>query len=164
MADLKIIEVSNENELLQFFKFPMKLYKNNKNYVPPLIKDEIEIWNPKENPAFQYSEAKQFLAYRGDTVVGRIAVMVNHKEAEELGIRKVRFGWLDFIDDIAVSRALMKVAEDYATEKNIFKINILLPKNPLTNIDFKIQKYYIINIETIKLNKEMVMFANKYNL
>ena len=31
--------------------------------------------------------------------------MINHKEAQELGIEKVRFGWLDFIDDEAVSKA-----------------------------------------------------------
>ena len=40
----------------------MELYKNNKNYVPPLINEEKNIWNPAENPAFKYSEAKQFLA------------------------------------------------------------------------------------------------------
>ena len=122
MSDISIIEVTNPSELTTFIRFPMELYKNNKNYVPPLIKEERDIWNPKENPAFQYSEAKQFLAYRDHQVVGRIAVMVNHKESTELGISKVRFGWIDFIDDIAVSRALIKTVEDYARKKNIPKI------------------------------------------
>lgn len=75
----------------------------------------------KENPALAYSEAKQFLAYKNDKIVGRIAVMVNHKEAKELGIEKVRFGWLDFIDDEEVSKALIDEAIKFAQEKNLKK-------------------------------------------
>ena len=122
MSKVSIIEVKNDNDLKKFIKFPMELYKNNKNYVPPLINDEKNIWNTNENAALKYSEAKQFLAYKDGKIVGRIAVMVNHKEAKELGINKVRFGWLDFIDDIEVSKALIDVAIQYAKEKNINQI------------------------------------------
>ena len=66
MSEIKIVQVTSENQLLDFIKFPMNLYKNNKNYVPSLIRDEKNIWNPKENPALAYSEAKQFLAYKED--------------------------------------------------------------------------------------------------
>ena len=122
MSKVSIIEVKNDNDLKKFIKFPMELYKNNKNYVPPLINDEKNIWNPNENAALQYSEAKQFLAYKDGKIVGRIAVMINHKEEKDLGISKVRFGWLDFIDDEEVSKALIDVAITYAKEKNINKI------------------------------------------
>ncbi len=122
MSEIKIELVTTEKQLLDFIKFPMILYKNNQNYVPPLIKDEKNTWNAKENPALAYSEAKQFLAYKNNEIVGRIAVMVNHKEAKELGIEKVRFGWLDFIDDEAVSKALIDEAIKFAEEKNIKKI------------------------------------------
>ena len=122
MAAITIIEVKNDNDLKKFIKFPMELYKNNKNYVPPLINDEKNIWNPKENAALNYSEAKQFLAYKDGKMVGRIAVIINHKEEKDLGISKVRFGWLDFVDDFEVSKALIDVAINYAKEKNIQKI------------------------------------------
>ena len=100
----------------------MELYKGNPYYVPPLINEEKSIWVKEENPALQYSEAAQFLAYKGENIVGRIAVMINHKEEKELGIRKVRFGWLDFIDDIEVSKALIDTAIEYAKSKGISKI------------------------------------------
>ena len=122
MSEVQIIQVNNEKQLSDFIKFPMELYKNNQNFVPSLINDEKNIWNPKENPALAYSEAKQFLAYKNDKIVGRIAVMVNHKEAKELGIEKVRFGWLDFIDDEEVSKALINEAIKFAQEKNLKKI------------------------------------------
>ncbi|MCQ4139258.1 GNAT family N-acetyltransferase [Chryseobacterium sp. EO14] len=122
MSEISVIEVKNSEQLKQFVRFPMDLYKNNPYYVPSLINDEIKIWSPKENPALQYSEAKQFLAYKNNKVVGRIALMINHKEERELGIRKVRFGWIDFIDDEKVSQALIGKAVEYAKEKNIGKI------------------------------------------
>ncbi len=122
MSEISVIEVKNNDQLKQFVRFPMDLYKNNPYYVPSFINDEIKIWNSNENPALQYSEAKQFLAYQNNKIVGRIALMINHKEERELGIKKVRFGWIDFIDDEKVSKALIQKAIDYAKEKNIDKI------------------------------------------
>jgi len=122
MENIIIKQVVTESDLIKFIKFPMELYKNNPNFVPPLINDEKDIWNKDENPALLYSQAKQFLAYKNDTIVGRIAVMINNKEAQELGIKKVRFGWIDFIDDEEVSKALINEAIKYAKENQIDKI------------------------------------------
>jgi len=122
MSDIKVKQVLNSSDLELFIKFPMELYKGNPYYVPPLINEEKSIWVKEENPALQYSEAAQFLAYKGENIVGRIAVMINHKEEKELGIRKVRFGWLDFIDDIDVSKSLINTAIEYAKSKGISKI------------------------------------------
>jgi len=122
MSDIKVKQVLNSSDLELFIKFPMELYKGNPYYVPPLINEEKSIWMKEENPALQYSEAAQFLAYKGENIVGRIAVMINHKEEKELGIRKVRFGWLDFIDDIKVSKSLINTAIEYAKSKGISKI------------------------------------------
>ena len=122
MSDIKVKQVLNSSDLEFFIKFPMELYKGNPYYVPPLINEEKSIWMKEENPALQYSEAAQFLAYKGENIVGRIAVMINHKEEKELGIRKVRFGWLDFINDIEVSKSLINTAIEYANSKGISKI------------------------------------------
>ena len=122
MSDIKVKQVLNSSDLELFIKFPTELYKGNPYYVPPLINEEKSIWMKEENPALQYSEAAQFLAYKGENIVGRIAVMINHKEEKELGIRKVRFGWLDFINDIEVSKSLINTAIEYAKSKGVSKI------------------------------------------
>ena len=119
MSVVTIFEVKTQNDLKKFIEFPMNLYKNNKNYVPPLIKDEENIWSPKENAALKFSEFKRFLALKDNKVVGRIAVLINYKEVEDLGHRKVRFGWLDFIDDLEVSKSLMNKAVEFAKEKEM---------------------------------------------
>lgn len=122
MSEISLKKVTGDQMLMDFIKFPMQLYKDNPNYVPPLINDEKQIWDPKENPALAYSEAELYLAYKNDKIVGRIAIMINHKEAEELDIHKVRFGWIDFIDDEAVSKALIDKAIDYAKSHKLNKI------------------------------------------
>lgn len=122
MKNIIVKQVVTKNDLEDFIKFPMDLYKNNPNYVPPLINEEKNIWNEKENPALHYSLAKQFLAYKNGKIAGRIAVIINQKEEKELGIRKVRFGWLDFIDDEDVSKALIDEAIKFAKENKIDKI------------------------------------------
>ncbi|OPB95817.1 GTP cyclohydrolase [Elizabethkingia meningoseptica] len=122
MSEISLKKVINDKMLMDFIQFPMTLYKNNPNFVPPLINDEKQIWNPKENPALAYSEAELYLAYKDNQVVGRIAVMINHKEGQELEIHKVRFGWIDFIDDLSVSKALLDKAAEYAKQHNINKI------------------------------------------
>lgn len=122
MGKIIVNEVKNRQELMKFITFPMMLYKDNPNYVPGLINDEMQIWDPKENPALSYSESRQFLAYKDEKIVGRIALIINHKEEKELGIRKVRFGWIDFVDDPEVSNALIQTAIDFAKSKNFEKI------------------------------------------
>ena len=119
MSEIQVMEVKSGKELMEFIRFPMELYKNNKNYVPSLIQGERETWDPRENPALAYCKAKQFLARKDGKTVGRIAVIINGKEKEELGISKVRFGWIDFIDDLNVSRALLEKAEEFAKANGI---------------------------------------------
>lgn len=122
MALPALIEVNSPELLRKFVKFPMELYKNNSCYVPPLINDEINIWDAQNNAAFAYCESVKYLALKDEKVVGRIAIILNHKEGEELGIFKIRFGWLDFIDDIEVSKELINKVIEFAKEKKITKI------------------------------------------
>ena len=110
MIDVK--EITSKKKLLQFVKFPFDLYKDCKYWVPPLTKDEMETLDKVNNPVFKNAEATYFLAYKEGKIVGRIAVIINHIEINELQKKKVRFGWLDMIDDIAVTKALLQKVYD----------------------------------------------------
>jgi len=105
---ISIKQITNNKGLKQFVKFPFRLYKNCKYWVPPLIRDEIVTLNATKNPVFKNAEAFYFLAYKDGKIVGRIAVIINHLEIEELKKKKIRFGWIDMIDDIEVTKALLK--------------------------------------------------------
>ena len=102
-----IKEVTSKSDFKAFVKFPFELYKDNQYWVPPIIKDELETFNKDKNPAFHSAEARFFLAYQNNQIVGRVAAIVNWIEVKEQRLKKMRFGWFDFIDDFNVSKALL---------------------------------------------------------
>ena len=104
---ITIKEVNSKNELLRFIKFPFKLYKNSKFWVPPIIDQEIENFDSEKNPNIKQSKTNLFLAYKNSEVVGRIVAIINNYEVEVTKIKKIRFGWFDFIDDFEVSKKLL---------------------------------------------------------
>ncbi len=102
---ISIKAVNTKKDILEFIKFPFSLYKDNSYWVPPLIKDELKIFD-KDNPIFKTAKAYYFLAYQNNIIVGRIAAIINWVEVKEQKKSKLRFGWFDVIDDLAVSKAL----------------------------------------------------------
>ncbi|MBU1101303.1 MAG: hypothetical protein KKA84_12955 [Bacteroidetes bacterium] len=112
-----IKEVTNRSERKKFVNFQFELYKNNKYWVPPLKSDEVNDLSEDKNPAFEFCEAKLWLAYKDDKIVGRIAGIINRRYIEKWKNNYARFGWVDFIDDHEVSDALFETAEKWAKEK-----------------------------------------------
>ena len=115
-----IKEVTTKQALRAFVHFPNRLYKGNPYYVPQIESMDRDTLTPEKNHAFEVCESKYWLAYgeKGE-VVGRVAGIVNWKYNEKTGERICRFGWLDFIDDPEVSKALMETVERYAKEKGL---------------------------------------------
>ncbi|MBP7176118.1 MAG: hypothetical protein KBA53_07890 [Thermoclostridium sp.] len=116
---VQIREVTTRRQLKEFIRFPFKLYVNNPNWVPPLISDEMDTLSTNKNPAFDFCEAKYWLAYRDNKVVGRIAGIINHRYIEKWEKHQARFGWIDFIEDIEVARALTNAVEEWAAAKGM---------------------------------------------
>lgn len=112
-------QISSKSDLKKFVTFPFKLYKDSKYWVPSLIKDELETLDSKKNPVFKNAEAWYYLAYKNNEIVGRIAVIINHLEINEQGKKKVRFGWLDMIDDLEVTKALLEKVYEKGREHNL---------------------------------------------
>lgn len=114
-----IHKVSSPRELRRFARFNYKLYKDNPYSVPDLYSDILKTFSRERNPAFEFCEAEYFLAYQNGKVVGRVAAIINHKANVAWGKKAVRFGWIDFIDDLDVSRALLKAVEQWGADKGM---------------------------------------------
>lgn len=119
---VKIKRVETKRELKRFIQFYYDLYRNCEYAVPYLYADEISTLRRDKNPSFECCEAEYFLAMRDGEVVGRVAAIINHRANERWNRRQVRFGWFDFIDDIEVSTALLKAAEEWGLEKGMTEI------------------------------------------
>ncbi len=116
---VEVKEISSKKDLKKFINFPDKLYNGEKNYVPELKSDEYSMLVPETNFSFEYCDAKFFLAYRDEKIVGRIGAIIN-KTANELWDQKqIRITRMDFIDDLEVSGALFKAVESWAKEMGL---------------------------------------------
>ena len=113
---VQIKEVTTLKELKAFIHFSFTLYQDNPYWVPNLVSDDLNTLRRDKNPAFETCEARYWLAYRDGAIVGRVAAILNHPHIEKWGQRYMRFGWLDFIDDLQVSAALLQTVEAWAKE------------------------------------------------
>lgn len=105
---VEIRKVSSRKELKAFVRFANNLYKGNKYYVPSMPFDDMNTFNKDKNGAFEFCDAELYLAYKDGKLAGRVAAIVNYEANESWKADQVRFGWIDFIDDIEVSAALLE--------------------------------------------------------
>ena len=116
---VEIKRVTTRSDLKRFIRFNYEFYKDNKYSVPDLYDDMLHTFSPKRNAAFEFCEADYFLAYREGKIVGRVAAIINHRANEQWNKKTVRFGWIDFIDDQEVSRALIDTVKQWGKERGM---------------------------------------------
>ena len=114
---VQIKKVETKSDLKTFVRFANKLYKGNKYYVPSMPSDDLNTFNKETNAAYEFCEAELYLAYKDDKVVGRVAAIINNKANESWNVNQVRFGWIDFIDDMEVSTALLEAVSEFGRSR-----------------------------------------------
>ena len=122
MEPVTIKRVSSKQELKTFIRFNYEFYKDSPYSVPDLYDDMLGTFSPKKNAAFEFCEADYFLALKGGKVVGRVAAIINRRANERWNKKQVRFGWIDFIDDENVSRALIDTVIAWGRERGMTEI------------------------------------------
>ena len=120
---VEIREINTKREIKQFIQFANDLYKDCPYYCPPLFFDEMNCFDPENNPALEVCEYQLWMAYRGKEPVGRIAGIINRKANEKWGYQHVRFGWFDFIDDLEVSKALLDTVTAWGKARGMDGLN-----------------------------------------
>jgi len=122
-VDLSIQKVNTLRDLRAFVRFPNKLYKGSPYWVPALFVEEYQMFRRDRNPAFDICEARYWLARRGREIVGRIAAIYSRTYVEKWKQPYLRFGWVDFVDDLHVSAALFEKVETWAREKGLSAVH-----------------------------------------
>jgi GNAT superfamily N-acetyltransferase len=128
---IQIKEVNNKSDLKKFIWYGINLYKDSKYAAPHLFMDDYLNLKKGSNPALDFCETAFFLAYKNDKLVGRILALINPVANDTWNEKSARFGWVDFIDDEEVSRALFEAAENWSKSKGMHSIH-----GPLGFTDF----------------------------
>ncbi|MDL2220167.1 hypothetical protein LJC55_00680 [Eubacteriales bacterium OttesenSCG-928-N14] len=120
---VEIIEVKTRRQLKEFVLFQHRLYENSPYFVPDLISDVMDLFTPEKNPAYEYCDAKCFLAVRDGKTVGRVAGIISRRFNEMWNANNMRFSRIDFIDDMEVSGALLATIERWAQQQGLNKVH-----------------------------------------
>lgn len=150
--EIEIKEVKTRRELKKFIDFQYRLYKGNKYWCPQIRMDEMKVLDRKKNLAFEYCEARYWLAYREGKIVGRVAGIINPRANQRWKEDLVRFGWIDFIDDPEVSRRLIETVEEWGKSKGMTGIHGPLGFSDMDNEGMLIEGF-----------EEMAILTSIYN-
>ncbi|MCX4286598.1 MAG: hypothetical protein OSJ68_04830, partial [Clostridia bacterium] len=118
---VEICEVKTAKQQKQFLQFPLKLYKNNPYFVPPLYGDEKQIFS-KDYMYYDQAEAVYFNAYRDGKMIGRISGILQKAANAKWGQNRARFTRFDAVNDQEVANALFAAVENWAKNKNADEI------------------------------------------
>lgn len=128
--NIEIKKVISRKQQKEFIEFPIKLYKDNTNYIPMLSMDEKQIFN-KKSVYYQDCDIVNFLAYKNGKVVGRVTAIEQKSYNKKNNERRCRFSRFDLINDENVAKALLDAVEEFAKEKGLDVIHGPLGFNDL---------------------------------
>ncbi len=112
---LTVKKVETRREQKEFLDFPLKLYRDDPYFVPPLYADEKLIFSDR----YVYSDTCDtvyFNAYRDGRMVGRISGIIQRASNEKNGEKRVRFTRFDAEDDQEAADALFGAVEKWALD------------------------------------------------
>ena len=118
-VSIRPIELGNRRQLKTFIKFPWSIYRDDPNWVPPLILDQLQFFTPGKNPYLAHSRAQLFMAFRGDEPVGRISAHENNQHIRAHRDGAGFFGFFECIDNQAVADALFDAASAWLREREL---------------------------------------------
>lgn len=115
---IEIREVKTRRERKEFVEFPLRLYKDCPNYIPPLYGDEMKIFSP----SYAYADTCDtvcYNAYKDGVIAGRIHGVIQRLANDKYNRKRVRFTRLDMIEDFEVCKALFTAVGQWAKSKGM---------------------------------------------
>lgn len=131
MGNLVVRPLESKKDTVKFIRFLWKIYKNDPNWVPPLMMDRKKLMDRVRNPFYSHSDAEFFLAERDGEVVGRIAAIINHNHNKEHHENIGFYGFFESVNDQAVASALFDTAKNWLKQRGVTAMRG--PVNPSVN-------------------------------
>ena len=118
---IEILEVKTKKQRKEFVEFPLRMYKGNPYFVPPLYGDEMKMFTPK-NVYFKTCKSVFYLAVKNGKTVGRIQGIIQHQYNDINNKKQVRFTRFDSENDVEIARALFSAVENWARENGMEEV------------------------------------------
>jgi len=115
---VRITEVTDKKAMDTFIRIPWDIYKDDPDWVAPLIIERKEAFSPK-NPYFEHAVWKTWIAWRGGKPVGRISAQIDELHQQQYDSKIGFFGLIEAINDHEVFKALFDTAETWLRDQGM---------------------------------------------
>ncbi len=119
---IAISEIKDRAGIKKFVRFPWLIYRNDPNWVPPLLKDKEDFLNPEKNPYYKHSRVLLLMAYRDGKPVGRLSVHENTEHVKRHNEKIGFFGFFECIDDFDVAKAMFDYGKEWLRKLGYLKM------------------------------------------
>lgn len=119
MKDIRIERVKTKNDMKSFLFFPWKIYKDDPNWVPPLVMDIKERLDKEKSPFFEHADRELFLAYRDNEIRGRIVAIIDENHNKFNNEKVIFFGLYESFNDRDIAESLLNAVSTWGKERGM---------------------------------------------
>ena len=123
----------NRADQKRFINLLWDIYREDENWVPPLIRNQQELVGFRPHPFYERNSRENFIVLKDGQTVGRVCALVNVGHNERFNEERGFFGFYECIDDRHASQLLLQAACDYL--KNQGMTAVRGPTNPSLNYE-----------------------------
>ncbi|MBW8332685.1 MAG: GNAT family N-acetyltransferase [Prolixibacteraceae bacterium] len=110
---MEIIQVGDKKTIAAFHELPILIYKNDRNWVPPLRIMIENIFEPQKNTGFQQGDARRWLVIDQGKTLGRIAAFYDRSKIEEGSEQVGYIGFFECFENDEAARLLFDTARNW---------------------------------------------------
>ncbi|MDA9770652.1 hypothetical protein N9D02_06390 [Emcibacteraceae bacterium] len=119
---IEIKPVLSKKDRKIFVTLLWDIFKDDPNWVPPLIMERMDIIDEKKNPYFLHADVRLWIAYKNGMPVGRISAQIDELVEPQHGVKTGHYGFFDCIDDQDVANALFDTACSWLKENGMIEV------------------------------------------
>lgn len=118
---MTLLEVRTPEHAREFLEFPVRLYRDDPNYIRPLDKDVAGVFDPATNKTYREgAEAiRWLLTDDAGRTIGKVAAFINPKTARTYEQPTGGMGFFDCIDDQAAANVLFDACRDWLAARGM---------------------------------------------
>jgi GNAT superfamily N-acetyltransferase len=119
---VEIHPVTTRRDLKTFVKFPWRVYKGDRLWVPPLISDRLAYLDPARGSFFKHADVALFTARKGRQILGTIAAFVDHARVKHVGMAEGGFGFFEVVEDYDGAAALLDACRSWHRQRGMASV------------------------------------------
>ncbi|MDZ4133644.1 MAG: GNAT family N-acetyltransferase [Dethiobacteria bacterium] len=132
-VDIKVVQSGRDRR--RFIDLPWMIYKNDPNWIPPLLSDMRNTLNPRKNALLRLGPNRLYIALRDGVTIGRLGVGMDNRLNEAKKQKLAYITLFESIEDYNVASALLDTGISWLREQG--SETVTGPQSPSNGDDYR---------------------------